>query len=369
MSAYFEQMAQIWRERAPELAAWTMQHLVNRTDVWGRYLPKKKWKVDFAGGRGPKRLNHAITAPFREERGKVFLNEESLVKHYRARSSGGILGVHASDASRTSRWLAIDIDLHEEDNLSVTPEGNLVAAEYWHNRLRGWGFDPLLLDSNGAGGFHLLVLFAEPMATASVYEFGQKLISDYTMRGLDTSPETFPKQPRYGHYGNWLRLPGRHHSRQHFTRVRNDEPWADEPWLSGHDAIDRLLATRPAPAELLERVGIERRRRTVCLDFDGVLHSYNSPFTAVDDIPDPPIHGAREAVSLLRKQFRVVVYSSRCRTAEGRTAITNWLAKHRIEVDEVCEHKPPAMAYVDDRAVPFTGNWHDTVRAINDFRK
>jgi hypothetical protein len=30
-----------WRGRGPELAAWIMRHLVNRTDVWGGYPAKR----------------------------------------------------------------------------------------------------------------------------------------------------------------------------------------------------------------------------------------------------------------------------------------------------------------------------------------
>ena len=78
MSSYFDFVAQDWRRRAPELASWTMRRLVNRTDVWGRYLAEKNRKV-LPGGR---RANNAITAPFRDERGKVFLGESSLEKHW-----------------------------------------------------------------------------------------------------------------------------------------------------------------------------------------------------------------------------------------------------------------------------------------------
>jgi len=53
-----------------------------------------------------------------------------------------------------------------------------------------------------------------------------------------------------------LRLPGRHHTRPHYTRVWNDEPYAEPRWLDGHDAIDRLLATRLTPPEVLNKVGI-----------------------------------------------------------------------------------------------------------------
>ena len=103
---YFDRIADEWRSRAKELAAWTMAHLVNRTDVWGRYL----------GPRAGEPKPGVVTAPFKDERGKVFLSESSLVKHFQARKSAGILGLHSTSADFTSRWLAIDIDRHEEDD-------------------------------------------------------------------------------------------------------------------------------------------------------------------------------------------------------------------------------------------------------------
>jgi hypothetical protein len=35
----------------------------------------------------------------------------------------------------------------------------------------------------------------------------------------------------------------------------------------------------------------------------------------------------------------------------------------------VCSHKPPAMVYVDDRAVRFRGDWDDTIGEIVQFRR
>lgn len=355
---HLEQIADEWSARSVELAEWVMTHLVNRTDVWGRYVRRKGDDT-----------TQVITAPFREERGKVFLDHESLRKHFRTRQPSGQLGLHSASSDLTSRWLAIDIDLHDPDEWSVTPAGNLSAVRGWQQQLLDQGLDPILMDSNSIGGFHLLVLFDEPMGTTSVNKFGLQLVSDFERRGLDHKPEVFPDKPTWDHYGDWLRLPGRHHSRPHFTRIWNDEPYTENRWLEGYDAIDRLLATRPAPPELLEKLGITRPRRTVCLDFDGVLHSYRSGWCGAEVIPDPPIHGTKESVAFLRQQYRIVVLSSRCHTEAGRKAVTAWLEKHDIVVDEVCEHKPPAHVYVDDRAVRFRGNWDDLVADIRSFRK
>ena len=82
-----------------------------------------------------------------------------------------------------------------------------------------------------------------------------------------------------------------------------------------------------------------------------------------------PKDNVDKAIARLRKDYRVVIFSARCRSEEGRVAIQNWLAKHRIEVDEVCENKPPAFVYVDDRAVEFRGDWSQTIEIINSFRR
>lgn len=362
---FFEQIADEWRERAAELANWAMKHLVNRTDVWGRYL-KQQYRGTTNTGSAK---NKAITAPFRQERGKIFLQVTSLEKHFKAKDGGGILGLHTSGSDQSSRWFALDIDLHDDDNLSITPEGNFVAATGWYRQLQEMGFDPLLMDSNGRGGFHLLVLLGRPMSTKSVRQFCNQLVADFDKKGLDIVPDLFPGTHGSNRYGSWLRLPGRHHTHKHFTRVYNDEPHSSQTWLEGHDAIDRVLGLVPAPLELLKKSGMLIVQKTICLDFDGVIHSYQTGWHGADVIPDPPIHKVEVAIRQLRNDYRVVVYSARCREEAGRIAIEHWLAKHNIEVDEVCDHKPPAHVYVDDRAVRFSGDWEQTIHEIHGFRK
>jgi hypothetical protein len=127
MPDYFDRIAAEWQERSSELATWVMTHLVNRTDVWGRYVRRR--------GEDGEDSTAVITAPFRDERGKVFLDADSLRKHFKVRSGVGVLGVHSASADQTSRWFAIDIDLHDEDDLSVTREGNFAAAQAWHRVL------------------------------------------------------------------------------------------------------------------------------------------------------------------------------------------------------------------------------------------
>jgi len=42
MADYLERIAGEWQERSSELADWVMTHLVNRTDVWGRYVQRRR---------------------------------------------------------------------------------------------------------------------------------------------------------------------------------------------------------------------------------------------------------------------------------------------------------------------------------------
>ena len=367
MNDYTNVIYQQWRERSRELAAWSMTHMVNRTDVWGRYLAKQYRRVKSPGGRE----NHAITAPFKDERGKVFLQESSLEKHFKAKHGGQVLGLHSTAADRTCRWFAIDVDLHEEDDLSVSPEANFAAVLGWFDTLQSYGLDPLLIDSNGAGGHHIMVVYSEPMSADATHAFTHQLISDYERRGLDRPPDLFPSKnesPDF-HYGKWLRLFGRHHTRDHFTRVWNDEPMADKKWLAGHDAIDRILGTALATPELLERIGISKLRKIVCVEFDGVIHMNHSAKLGDAVINDPPILKTKESIAMLRKTYDVIVHSPRCRTAEGRAAIREWLAAHDIEVDGVVEHKPEAHVYLDNRGISFDGSWQTAIAAIHAFRR
>jgi len=109
---------------------------------------------------------------------------------------------------------------------------------------------------------------------------------------------------------------------------------------------------------------------TICIDFDGVINSYESgygPHYRVDYIPDGPVEGAKESIKKLRKKFRVVVQSARCADPDGKQAIIDWLDFYEIEVDDVVAHKPAAVMYIDDRAMQFRGNWEATLKEVDGF--
>lgn len=102
--------------------------------------------------------------------------------------------------------------------------------------------------------------------------------------------------------------------------------------------------------------------KTICVDFDGVLHSYVSGWQGFDVISDPPVMGAFDWLSCLiaDDRFRVCVYSSRSAHRSGIEAMKRWFAKHGLAKDEIDgiefpEKKPPAWITLDDRAICFEG--------------
>lgn len=106
--------------------------------------------------------------------------------------------------------------------------------------------------------------------------------------------------------------------------------------------------------------------RTVCLDFDGVLHSYDSGWNghAPTDLPTP---GAQQFVrDLLLQGFEVVVQSTRATDHLGLQGIEMWMAEHEFPAVPVVAEKPKAVLYVDDRGLRFEGDFREVLRWIDE---
>jgi hypothetical protein len=108
----------------------------------------------------------------------------------------------------------------------------------------------------------------------------------------------------------------------------------------------------------------------VCVDFDGVIHSYDRGWQD-GDIYGPVVPGFFEWVERVRDHFKIVIYSSRSKTDDGIIAMSAWLHRERnawipaggqrnptepLEM-EFANEKPPAFLTIDDRAIRFEGRW------------
>lgn len=102
-------------------------------------------------------------------------------------------------------------------------------------------------------------------------------------------------------------------------------------------------------------------KQILCLDFDGVLHSYESGWKGADVIPDPPVPGARDFLIAALEHFVVAVYSSRSNQDGGVEAMQKWCHEHfGFGVSSLLafpKEKPAAKVTLDDRALTFTGKW------------
>lgn len=125
------------------------------------------------------------------------------------------------------------------------------------------------------------------------------------------------------------------------------------------------------------------RKPILCLDFDGVLHSYSSGWQGADAIPDPPVPGAIAFLWDAIEHFDVQILSSRSHQPGGIDAMQEWLARWDRDYwkdrpggrPRTCltlcvkfpTEKPPAMVTLDDRAVTFTGVF-PSIESLESFR-
>ncbi len=120
-----------------------------------------------------------------------------------------------------------------------------------------------------------------------------------------------------------------------------------------------------------------RTKPILCVDFDGVIHSYTSPWTNATTISDPPVTGALKWLWRATEWFDVQIYSSRSKDPMAREAMRDWMIEHsRQEFGD--EHpmskwhlggpdypitfayeKPAAFLTIDDRALTFDGDWSE----------
>lgn len=147
----------------------------------------------------------------------------------------------------------------------------------------------------------------------------------------------------------------------------------------------------------------------LCLDFDGVIHSYTSGWKGASVIPDAPVPGALEFVVGALDKFQVEIFSSRSHQWGGKLAMKRWLHKQLVNLeypsgaipkwwedrimrtafadpwpDEVHHaasivirdikwpwFKPPALVTIDDRAIMFDGTWpsFDSIKAFKPWNK
>lgn len=127
-------------------------------------------------------------------------------------------------------------------------------------------------------------------------------------------------------------------------------------WLRAiYPESDRTVIPLGAPAAKWRRLlaQIAAAQPTLCIDFDGTMTLAGPYESGVPSVGIQP--GLRQALAEWNAEgYRVVVL-----TARNAADVWPWLAAHGLTpfVSGVTNTKPPAVAYIDDRAVSFGGDW------------
>jgi hypothetical protein len=221
--------APAWAAQAPALTE-RAAYLVNRLDVWGQYIaPARRTAPD----------RKSWTAPAVHDRGTVVLTAATVRAHFTGQC---VIGLHAqSDTDpQTSRWCGFDLDAHNDATADTDATSNRAGADRLARALIRRGAAPLVELSCDRGGRHVWVRFDAPAPTRDVFAWALDVQAE-----ADVIGETFPKQSA-ATFGNWLRLPGPHHTRVWWSQFMD----GDRAW-SGADAVACFLEWARTPAHIV----------------------------------------------------------------------------------------------------------------------
>ena len=132
------------------------------------------------------------------------------------------------------------------------------------------------------------------------------------------------------------------------------------------------------------------RKPIICVDFDGVIHSYDNGWQN-GEIYGDVVPGFFEWYLRTVEHFEIVIYSSRSKTDTGIIAMKQFIAGQYLKwagnqyetnptvpfgddfMDSIvfAHEKPPAYLTIDDRAIRFDGKWNApelTVEAMKNYR-
>lgn len=116
-------------------------------------------------------------------------------------------------------------------------------------------------------------------------------------------------------------------------------------------------------------------KKTITIDFDGVIHNNTSPYTNAGTIPDNPVKGVFKWLETLvyQNDFDIVICSSRCKYDEFKSSCISWFARQGLPEDIVnrlsfSATKPPSWIHIDDRVFLFIGNNFPSPDEIRNFK-
>ena len=114
-------------------------------------------------------------------------------------------------------------------------------------------------------------------------------------------------------------------------------------------------------------------KKSIAVDFDGVIHGYSEGWKD-GTIYDDPIPGVQEALKLLQSDYEIIIFSTRNhdRTVDGDKQpnqvgeMRAYMEKHNIPFDKIHieNGKPLVKLLIDDNVYRFEGDWAKSFEEI-----
>lgn len=117
--------------------------------------------------------------------------------------------------------------------------------------------------------------------------------------------------------------------------------------------------------------GFENSKKTLAIDFDGVLHDAHSGWGDGTCYGDP-LTGSLDAIKKLAQKYDIVIFTAKAKPdrplVKGKTGsllVREWLEKYEVlrYIKSITSEKPRAELYIDDNGYRFV-NWQNTLKFI-----
>ena len=104
-------------------------------------------------------------------------------------------------------------------------------------------------------------------------------------------------------------------------------------------------------------------KKTILMDLDGVLNTYDGNF---DKNFIPPIKdGAKEFLQNLSENFDIKIFTTRNKILASKWILENELEKY---IHDVTDHKDICWLFIDDRCINFQGDYKILNNQIQNFK-
>jgi hypothetical protein len=123
-----------------------------------------------------------------------------------------------------------------------------------------------------------------------------------------------------------------------------------------------------------QKLVLEDETKTIAIDFDGVIHSFEFGFHD-GTIYGTPLPGSLESIKKIAEKYKIVIYTAKAKKdrplINGKTGtelVWEWLKKYEIDtlITDVTAEKPRAVCYIDDKAIQFI-NWNQALNDLSTF--